>query len=89
MRIAGVDAARAPSTRRCSQTPPSATWPPRSTDPPATLEQAAALAPAVTRFFEAVLVMAPDEAVRQNRLTLVANVAAALRTLGDFGQLPG
>jgi glycyl-tRNA synthetase beta chain len=57
--------------------------------PPGTLQQAAELAPVVTRFFDAVLVMAPDEAVRQNRLTLVANVAAALRTLGDFGQLPG
>jgi glycyl-tRNA synthetase beta chain len=57
--------------------------------PPATLEQAAELAPVVTRFFDDVLVMAPDAAVRQNRLTLVANVAAALRTLGDFGQLPG
>ncbi len=58
-------------------------------EPPATLEQAAALVPAVTAFFEDVLVMAPDEAVRQNRLTLVANVAAALRALADFGQLPG
>jgi glycyl-tRNA synthetase beta chain len=58
-------------------------------EPPATLARAAALVPAVTRFFEDVLVMAPDEAVRENRLTLVANVAAALRTLADFGQLPG
>jgi glycyl-tRNA synthetase beta chain len=57
--------------------------------PPDTLERAAALVPAVTRFFDDVLVMAPDEAVRRNRLTLVANVAAALRRLGDFGQLPG
>jgi glycyl-tRNA synthetase beta subunit len=57
--------------------------------PPGTLEQAAELAPVVTRFFDAVLVMAPDEALRQNRLTLVADVAAALRALGDFGQLPG
>jgi len=57
--------------------------------PPATLAAAAALVPAVNRFFEDVLVMAPDEAVRANRLTLVANVAASLRTLADFGQLPG
>jgi glycyl-tRNA synthetase beta chain len=57
--------------------------------PPETLEQAAELASAVNRFFDDVLVMAPDEAVRRNRLILVANVAAALRTLGDFGQLPG
>jgi glycyl-tRNA synthetase beta chain len=58
-------------------------------DPPTTLDEAAALVPAVNRFFDDVLVMAPDEAVRRNRLTLVANVAAALRTLADFGQLPG
>jgi glycyl-tRNA synthetase beta subunit len=58
-------------------------------DPPDTLAGAAELVPAVTRFFDDVLVMAPDEALRHNRLTLVANVAAALRRLGDFGQLPG
>jgi glycyl-tRNA synthetase beta chain len=57
--------------------------------PPQTLEQAAALAPAVTRFFDDVLVMAPDEALRRNRLTLAANVADGLRPLGDFGRLPG
>ncbi len=58
-------------------------------EPPASLEAAAARVPAVNRFFEDVLVMAPDEAVRANRLTLVANVAAGLRALADFGQLPG
>ena len=58
-------------------------------EPPATLEAAAALVPAVNRFFEDVLVMAPDEAVRRNRLALVANVAAALGRLADFGRLPG
>ncbi len=58
-------------------------------EPPATLDAAAALVPAVNRFFDDVLVMAPDEAVRANRLRLVANVAAALRALADFGQLPG
>jgi glycyl-tRNA synthetase beta chain len=57
--------------------------------PPTTLDAAAALVPAVNRFFDDVLVMAPDDAVRRNRLTLVANVAAALRALADFGQLPG
>lgn len=57
--------------------------------PPTTLDEAAALVPAVNRFFDDVLVMAPDEAVRANRLTLVANVAAALGRLADFGRLPG
>jgi glycyl-tRNA synthetase beta chain len=43
----------------------------------------------VNRFFEDVLVMDPDPAVRANRLKLVFNVAAALRTVGDLDQLPG
>ncbi len=58
-------------------------------DPPGTLAGAAELVPAVNRFFDEVLVMAPDEALRRNRLSLVANVAATLRRLGDFGRLPG
>jgi len=53
------------------------------------LSGSTALVPAVNRFFEDVLVMAPDEAVRANRLRLVANVAAGLGRLADFGQLPG
>jgi glycyl-tRNA synthetase beta chain len=55
----------------------------------ATLDSAAELAAAVERFFEEVLVMADDEAVRTNRLTLAANVRDRLRRLGDFAQLPG
>ena len=55
----------------------------------ATLESAAELAPVVERFFEEVLVMSDDEAVRRNRLTLVATVRDRLRRLGDFAQLPG
>jgi glycyl-tRNA synthetase beta chain len=55
----------------------------------ATLDSAADLASAVERFFEEVLVMADDEAVRANRLRLVASVRDRLRRLGDFAQLPG
>ena len=55
----------------------------------ATLDSAADLAPVVERFFDEVLVMSDDEAVRRNRLTLVANVRDRLRRLGDFAQLPG
>ena len=54
-----------------------------------TLDSAAGLAAAVERFFDEVLVMADAEAVRANRLTLVANVRDRLRRLGDFAQLPG
>jgi glycyl-tRNA synthetase beta chain len=55
----------------------------------ATLESASELAPVVERFFDEVLVMADDDAVRANRLTLVAGVRDRLRRLGDFAQLPG
>jgi glycyl-tRNA synthetase beta chain len=55
----------------------------------ATLDAAADLVPAVERFFDDVLVMADDAAVRRNRLTLVANVRDRLGRLGDFAQLPG
>jgi glycyl-tRNA synthetase beta chain len=44
---------------------------------------------AVNRFFDEVLVMDPDPTVRANRLKLVHNVAAALRSVGDLDQLPG
>ena len=55
----------------------------------ATLDSAAELAPVVETFFDEVLVMADDDALRRNRLTLVANVADRLGRLGDFAQLPG
>jgi tetrameric-type glycyl-tRNA synthetase beta subunit len=54
-----------------------------------TLDAAAELAAVVERFFDEVLVMSDDAAVRANRLTLAANVRDRLRRLGDFAQLPG
>jgi glycyl-tRNA synthetase beta chain len=50
---------------------------------------AADLVPAINRFFDDVLVMDPDTAVRANRLKMVHNVASALRSVGDLDQLPG
>jgi glycyl-tRNA synthetase beta chain len=40
------------------------------------------------RFFEEVLVMAEDRAVRANRLRLLLDVRDAVGRLGDFSQLP-
>ena len=78
------------STRRSSPTRRARLWPRRvSSGGGATLDAAADLAPVVERFFDEVLVMSDDEAVRRNRLTLVANVRDRLRRLGDFAQLPG
>jgi glycyl-tRNA synthetase beta chain len=48
----------------------------------------AALAPVVERFFEDVLVMAEDEAVRENRLRLLLAVRDDVGALGDFSQIP-
>ena len=50
---------------------------------------AAALAPPLERFFDDVLVMAEDEAVRRNRLRLLLDVRDTLGKLGDLSQLPG
>ena len=50
---------------------------------------AAELAEPVDRFFEDVLVMADDRAVRGNRLRLLLEVRDALGALGDLSQLPG
>ena len=43
----------------------------------------------INAYFDAVLVMADDPAVRGNRLKLVADVASTVRLVGDFEQLPG
>jgi glycyl-tRNA synthetase beta chain len=48
---------------------------------------AAELGPPLARFFDEVLVMAEDQAVRANRLRLLVDVRDALATLGDFSQL--
>jgi len=49
---------------------------------------AAGLRPAVDRYFDDVLVMDHDAAVRANRLALLADVAALIGTVGEFSRLP-
>ncbi len=51
------------------------------------LEVAAELGPPLDRFFDEVLVMAEDSAVRANRLALLREVRDVLRTVGDLSQL--
>ena len=53
------------------------------------LAAAAALAPAIDRFFADVMVMAEDPAVRANRLRLMIDVVDATRPIGDLSALPG
>jgi glycyl-tRNA synthetase beta chain len=52
------------------------------------LESGASLAPLMERFFDEVLVMDEDEAVRANRLRLLLDVRDTLGRLGDFSQIP-
>ena len=54
----------------------------------AALESGATLAPLLERFFEEVLVMDEDAAVRANRLRLLLDVRDTLGRLGDFSQIP-
>jgi tetrameric-type glycyl-tRNA synthetase beta subunit len=54
----------------------------------AAVEAGAALGPVLDRFFEDVLVMHEDEAIRKNRLRLLLDVRDTLRSLGDLAQIP-
>ncbi len=49
----------------------------------------AGLRPAVDAFFDGVLVMAPDPTVRDNRLALLAEIAALINAAADLGRLSG
>lgn len=51
------------------------------------LELIAGLRPAVDRFFDKVLVNAPDTRVRQNRLTLLAHLLIEFSTIADFAEI--
>ena len=57
-------------------------------DVEAAVEDAAALRPAVDRYFDAVLVMADDAAVRANRLAQLAAIAGLIGQIGEFSRLP-
>ena len=49
---------------------------------------AAGLRPAVDRYFDDVLVMDPDDAVRANRLAQLAAVTGLIGRIGEFSRLP-
>src|SRR6202167_3681000 len=51
------------------------------------LEVISELRPAVDQFFDKVLVMVEDKAVRKNRVTLLANLLKEFSTIADFSQL--
>ncbi len=51
------------------------------------LKQIAGLRPALDRFFDKVLVNAPDERVRRNRLTLLSSLLSEFSTIADFSEI--
>ena len=53
----------------------------------AALTTIASLRPAVDRFFDDVLVMAKDAAVKNNRLTFLAHVLTEFSTIADFAEI--
>ena len=57
------------------------------TDWRAALQAIATLRPAVDAFFEGVMVMADDKALRQNRLALLQSIAALFDQIADFSKI--
>jgi glycyl-tRNA synthetase beta chain len=51
------------------------------------LQNIAGLRPDVDRFFEGVMVMAEDEQVRKNRLTLLSGLLTEFSTIADFSEI--
>ncbi|HEY0307016.1 MAG TPA: DALR anticodon-binding domain-containing protein, partial [Acidobacteriaceae bacterium] len=51
------------------------------------LQTSATLRPEVDAFFEAVMVMAPDAAVRANRLALLRQVLGDFSKIADFSEI--
>ena len=53
----------------------------------AALEAIATLRPSIDRFFDKVLVMAPEENLRRNRLTLLQSLLNEFSTIADFSEI--
>jgi glycyl-tRNA synthetase len=53
------------------------------------LNAVVALIPAITAFFDKVLVMAEDEGVRRNRLAMLVHIASLSRGIADLSKLEG
>jgi glycyl-tRNA synthetase beta chain len=51
------------------------------------LQEIAKLRPAVDNFFDGVMVMAEDEQIRKNRLTLLAGLLSGFSTIADFSEI--
>jgi glycyl-tRNA synthetase beta chain len=54
---------------------------------PLALKELAALRNPVDKFFDSVMVMAPEESLRANRLSLLGNIAGLFFRIGDFSKI--
>ncbi len=61
----------------------------RQRDYAAALDRLAGLRGSVDEFFDRVLVNDPDEALRRNRLALLAQLRALFADIADLSRLPG
>jgi glycyl-tRNA synthetase beta chain len=59
----------------------------QKSDYAAALDRIATLRPAVDAFFDAVMVMAPDTAIRANRLALLSGLLADFSRIADFSEM--
>jgi glycyl-tRNA synthetase beta chain len=53
------------------------------------LESIASLRPDIDKFFEQVMVMAENEAVKKNRLALLSELLREFTTIADFSEMGG
>jgi glycyl-tRNA synthetase beta chain len=51
------------------------------------LKELTSLRKPVDEFFDGVMVMAEDEKVKENRLSLLANIASLFFKIGDFSKI--
>jgi glycyl-tRNA synthetase beta chain len=84
-----ADPAEQEVAKALQQVEPELTAALESADFEAAVEAGAKLGPVLHRFFEDVLVMHEDAALRQNRLRMLLDVRDTLRALGDLAQIPG
>jgi glycyl-tRNA synthetase beta chain len=83
-----VDPAEQEVANALEQVEPEITAALEAADFEAAVEAGAKLGPVLHRFFEEVLVMHEDPALRQNRLRLLLDVRDTLGALGDLAQIP-
>ena len=82
-----IDAEETELHRACVRVSEGLAGPIQSGDYAAALKSIASLRPYVDRFFDKVLVMAPDEGLKTNRLALLSDLSRLLSMVADFSEI--